>query len=439
MRQDVKARDLSTLAAKAVDGYQKLPSWVLLPQIFLAAGWGRAAVAHALSGDWWRGQEVLDFVATETEHRVGAYGYVLRWIVEPLPTTTAVVVVTGQLLVAVMLALNYRVGVALGIGAFLNIQFILAGAVNPSIFYLVATLGIVVWRLETAASPATIRRLARVTPYAAVAVAVALTPSVRSLDPETAKEDPALVLIFLAALTTAALWWIDHRIALADDALAALITDEEPGQQPIDRPTSLVWPVLSMVASVVILVGGVAVIGGEDGARHGAGAGTIMSEVADERAGPVASVPLGTFDAPYPFGRSVLLSYDDQAIGAERAWRIQLLEAAADRTGDFDVESPPSGERLVAARIRITYERGVSPGPVAQLRFDTVGPGGSVFRSTTQDCRSPIGKLAGRAGLEVSDAIEGLLCWWVPAAAVDSLVLAVEAEPADGVVYLALD
>lgn len=218
-------RPISAFARRVGHNYQKLPGWIVLPQLFLAAGWGRAGLAHSLSSEWWNGRELLDFVATETERRVRGYQYVLTGIVEPFPSAVATAIALAELLIGVMLLLNHRASVALGLGAFLNLQFMLAGVVNPSVFYLVAAMGIVIWRLETVGDPVTIARLSRKGPMVAVVCAGLLAPSVETVKPDHAMEDPALVLIFVAALATGAVLWVDHRIGLANRTLAEL-TDQ---------------------------------------------------------------------------------------------------------------------------------------------------------------------------------------------------------------------
>jgi uncharacterized membrane protein YphA (DoxX/SURF4 family) len=126
---------LQSLANRLTRQYRQLPGWVLIPQIFLAFAWGRSGLAHLLDAEWWSGQGVLNFLATETGLRVDVYQHVLTGVIERIPVATAVAVVAIELLVAVLLLINYRAAVAIGVAIVFNLQLILAGAVNPAVFY----------------------------------------------------------------------------------------------------------------------------------------------------------------------------------------------------------------------------------------------------------------------------------------------------------------
>ena len=97
-----------------------------------------------------------------------------------------------------LLAANRRTATAVGLGATLNLQLILAGAIEPSVFFVVAGLAIVIWSLETTAGPATLDRLARIATVIGVAAAAFLVPAIRGSTGMF--DDPALVLIVLITL-----------------------------------------------------------------------------------------------------------------------------------------------------------------------------------------------------------------------------------------------
>lgn len=415
------------IGSQTVNRYQQLPSWVLLPQLFLAAGWGRAGVAHALSRRWWTGEEILDFLATETELQVGPYHHVLTWIVEPFPALTAVVVGLTELVIAVLLAANYRVKLALVAAAFLNVQFILAGVVNPSIFYLVASLGIAIWRLETAASPETISRLIRVCLPLGLGASLLLAPSVRTIEPETAIEDPALVLIFLIALSATSLWWANRRTASASDTPTALIGDDRVGSQPRGTPIPMARLAVTAVAAVATLVAGFGV-SAEVGARQGE-AGPNQAVARSE------SSELGSLGRPYAFGQDVTLSYNDLETGTLRQWQVQVMDALLLNGDRLGLASPTADSRLAMARIQLRYP--VWEGRTADLTFNALDQSGHSIPAIREGCgeRAPLPP----QGFEsTTGAIEGWVCWWVSATDLRSLLLAVEAEPADGIVYMSL-
>lgn len=186
---------------------------MLLPQLFLAAGWLRAVFAHMFDGDWWSGAEVRGFVAFETSAAIGIYRPFLNHIVLGLPTITAIIVILIELAAGLLLIANYRPLLGVLLGVFLNVQFMLAGAVNPSVFYLVLALVVVLWRMERSSSLSTSRRIARLVGLSAAVTTVSMLPFIASLSPDRAVEDPAIVLIFVSLLFAVATWWTSHRIA----------------------------------------------------------------------------------------------------------------------------------------------------------------------------------------------------------------------------------
>ncbi len=189
---------------------------MLLPQLFLAAGWLRAASAHSFDGGWWSGAEIRGFVAHETSAAIGLYRPFLNHVVLSFPTLTALIVVALQLVAGIFLIMNYKPMCAVLIGVFLNVQFLMAGAVNPSAFYLVLALVVVLWRMERSSSLSTSRKLTRLVAIAAGVTTVFMLPFIASLSPDRAIEDPAAVLIFISLLFATATWWTSHRIASTD-------------------------------------------------------------------------------------------------------------------------------------------------------------------------------------------------------------------------------
>lgn len=195
------------------DRYRGIPAAVLLPQLFLAVGWLRAGVAHGLHGAWWNGEEIVTFVDTRTADAISWYEPFLTYVVRPLPATTAAIVLALEVLVGLMLVLNIKPLAAILMATFLNLHFILSGVVNPSVFYLVIALVVVLWRMERTVSLATSKRMAKVAAVAAGVATLCLVPFIASPSPDKAIEDPALVLILLSLLFATSTWWTSHRIA----------------------------------------------------------------------------------------------------------------------------------------------------------------------------------------------------------------------------------
>lgn len=211
MRTPTKGSDVGFLRLTVWD----IPAWVLLPQLFLAAGWARAGIENAIDGDWWTGETLRRFIEMNAVHGVPIYEPFASHVVQPLAAPIAALVCATELAVAVMLALNYRVVGAVIVGSFLNVHFMLAGSVNPSTFYIVIGMVIIVWHLERRCSMAARRTYARRTRRAAAAAFLGLAPFVTTIHPARVIEDPAIVLIFLSALTALAIEW-SHRSAQAE-------------------------------------------------------------------------------------------------------------------------------------------------------------------------------------------------------------------------------
>ena len=88
---------------------------------------------------------------------------------------------------------------ALLVGMAMNVSFVLAGAVTPSAFYLLAQLAVILWLVEqhetkAAASAGTVVALG------GLALAGSALLSISTLHPAEVVEDPALMLVFLGLL-----------------------------------------------------------------------------------------------------------------------------------------------------------------------------------------------------------------------------------------------
>ena len=140
----------------------------------------------------------------------------------PLPATTAAIVVGLEVLIGVLLLANTRPVYALALGVFLNVQFMLAGVVNPSVFYVILAFSIIHWRMEQYLSVERSRLLAKRVAVGAVVLSLMLVPFVSTMRPAMVMEDPALVIIFLAGLFAFGGWWTQNRIAAKVEALRAL-------------------------------------------------------------------------------------------------------------------------------------------------------------------------------------------------------------------------
>ncbi|MDH3296103.1 MAG: hypothetical protein OER95_17430, partial [Acidimicrobiia bacterium] len=204
-------------AARAAGArYRSVPASVLYPQLFLALGWLRASVAHIVSANWWSGEELLRFLDAREETRLPIYEPFIDLLIRPMPVLVSAAVLLLQLLTGLALLANIRPVTWILVGIFLNTHFILAGAVNPSVFYVVIGMAVLLWLMWDRMTPA---RAYRVSIGASVLAALAVLwcgPFITTFDPASVIEDPSLILITLSCLFAMSCWMlyselIDHR------------------------------------------------------------------------------------------------------------------------------------------------------------------------------------------------------------------------------------
>jgi hypothetical protein len=169
------------------------------------------------------------------------------------------------------------------------------------------------------------------------------------------------------------------------------------------------------------------------GTNGGADAG---SEIDASASGP------GSFSEPYEFGTSVVVFYDDKVSGEERRWVIEVVTPVADATQDLvnnaAAEPPPAGEVFALARVRVTYQSGPGPAQLSDLQLNSVGSSTDKFDQASDACPAVTEPLDLAGSLNQLEAVEGNVCWRIPAEELSSLNLAVEAGPAAGTVHLSL-
>lgn len=170
---------------------------LLLPiQLFLAAGWLRAGVEKIISGDWWTGAELDRFLVEQQPHMIDFFPAIVDVAIAPLALPISWIVMAMQVLIGVALLTGRRIELALWGGVLLNTTFVLAGAVNPSAFYLMMQLVLLL-----ALAPRVAWRTSVARAVAWFAAAAAMVPFVRTVDPALVIDDPASMLAFAAALT----------------------------------------------------------------------------------------------------------------------------------------------------------------------------------------------------------------------------------------------
>ncbi len=178
------------------DGTHERVAALLLPlRWFLAAGWLRAATEKVISADWWTGAALDAFLVDQRSAMIRFFPAVVDAAIAPFSLPIAWIVVEMQLAIGLCLLLGRHVRLALWGGVLLNTTFVLAGAVNPSAFYLVMQMVVLL---------ALVRRVPWRTSVARavgwLGAAALLLPFVRTIDPSHVIDDPAAMLSFAAAL-----------------------------------------------------------------------------------------------------------------------------------------------------------------------------------------------------------------------------------------------
>ena len=181
---------------------------VLLPlRLFLAAGWLRAGAEKLIDPQWWNGNKLRGFLKTQHDEALPFFRPIMDHLIAPGARTVAIVVVVTQIAIGLAIAIGKPMRLALRWGFLLNVVFILAGRVNPSAFYLVMEIvllfAIADGTIGVRPSTPSWRTLAAAGTSAALAIAVA--PYIRTIEPAKVIDDPAMMLVFLGFIITVTL------------------------------------------------------------------------------------------------------------------------------------------------------------------------------------------------------------------------------------------
>ena len=188
-----------------------VPVWVLLIEVFIGLGWLRAAAEKIIDPAWWSGDVVADFLVAHEGATLPWYRLVEEAIVRPGMGLVLIYVVLAQLAIGAALVAGVRRELALGVGVFLNLNFIALGAVTPSAFYVLAQLAVLLWVVESRLDHGAMRSVAAAGAVTGLVLAVTSLPAVSTIDPALVIDDPAVMLTLLGVLVTAACLVLLHR------------------------------------------------------------------------------------------------------------------------------------------------------------------------------------------------------------------------------------
>lgn len=164
-------------------------------QAFIGLGWLRAGVEKVISPQWWSGAELTSFLAEHEADTLPFYSPFLDVVVAPNAALIAALVLVLQLGLAGALLSGRNLAGALALGIFLNLNFIAAGAVDPSIFYIVAQGAVLLWIAERRRGRAKTRETMGLIAIGGAALAGVSAPFISTLDPGAVVEDPAIILV----------------------------------------------------------------------------------------------------------------------------------------------------------------------------------------------------------------------------------------------------
>ena len=183
------------IRALVADRTTGLPAWVVLTQLFIGLGWLRAATEKLIDSSWWNGSGITSFLAEHDGLTVGWYEPILDVVVTPRLGLVAVAVMIAQFVVGLSLVSGRFVRSALAVGIFLNLNFLAAGAVNPSAFYLLSQGAIALWLVEQGRTAPRTPALLTTTAIVAATLGVISMPYVTTLHPAEVIDDPAIMLV----------------------------------------------------------------------------------------------------------------------------------------------------------------------------------------------------------------------------------------------------
>ncbi len=192
--------------------YRAVPLAVLVPQAFLAVAWIRSAVGHAFEDDWWTGEQILKFVEECGELGLPFYAFLAELILQPLAPLFAVVVVVAQAGLGALLLGNIQPRATALASIFLSANFVMGGQVNPSVFYIIMALVVLFRSIDDGPSLAGWRTFSWQSLVLLVLVVLLCGPFVRTMHPIEVIDDPAIVLITVAAIFAATTWTVYLRL-----------------------------------------------------------------------------------------------------------------------------------------------------------------------------------------------------------------------------------
>lgn len=188
------------------------PGWVLFIRLFIGLGWLRAVAEKVIEPAWWDGTEITAFVDGYSLWTLGWYRPIVDNLVVPNTEVFAVVLVIAQLFAALSLLSGRLLGYGLAVGILMNLNFLVAGAVDPSVFYMLSQGAIAFWLAEKAEATKWSRRGLSTIAIIAYALAMVSLPSITTFHPARVIIDPAIMFVVIALVGIVACDRVHRRI-----------------------------------------------------------------------------------------------------------------------------------------------------------------------------------------------------------------------------------
>ncbi len=204
------------------------PAALLLPlRLFIGTGWIRAGLEKVMDPFWLDGTALVVFLQSHLEQGAVAFPFYQSLISEvfiPHALLLTYVIIIGQLLAGASILAGIGVELALLGGMFMNVNFLLAGAVNPSVFYIVIQLVLLLYGVGRVFSIQALlsgqirptftgehvvrRRISSRFCYGCAVLALGLLsglalyafPFIEDFGPTRSVEDPAMITVVLSVM-----------------------------------------------------------------------------------------------------------------------------------------------------------------------------------------------------------------------------------------------
>ena len=173
------------------------PAWVVFIRLFIGLGWLRAVAEKLIEPAWRDGTDITAFVEGYSVWTLGWYRPIVDNLVVPNTQVILVILIAAQVFAGVSLLSGRLLAYGIGVGIFMNLNFLVAGSVDPNVFYLLSQGAIAFWLAERAVASKWRLRSLSIVAIAIYALAMMSIPSITTLHPARVIIDPAIMFVVL--------------------------------------------------------------------------------------------------------------------------------------------------------------------------------------------------------------------------------------------------